>query len=85
MSTSSASFRVWLLVVSIVLMGRGIDAGLVLMERQATASPSPTVNTAIEGNCSVAPSVCYLNTAYPIALQPGLPCNVINPHLSRCR
>jgi hypothetical protein len=83
MSTASTSFRVWLLVVSIVLVGRGIDAGLVVVERQATALPLPTVNTAVEGNCSVAPSVCYLNTPYPIALQPGLPCNVTAPYLSR--
>ena len=69
-----SSFRVWLLVVSVLLV-REINAGFAVMERQASASPSPTV-----GNCSVAPTICYLNTPYPIALQPGLPCDVKEHH-----
>jgi len=69
-----SSFRVWLFVVSVLVVGE-IDARLTAMERQASSSPSPTV-----GNCSVAPTVCYLNTPYPIALRPGLPCDVKEHH-----
>jgi len=35
--------------------------------------------TTTTGNCSVDPTVCYLNTPYPVALRPGLNCTVLFP------
>ena len=66
MSKSGRMFIVWTVI--------GIVTGFL------TLTKGQVVGTTT-GNCSVDPTVCYLNTPYPVALRPGLNCTVLFPAL----